>query len=278
MTPARPVYFISDHTGITAEIIGKSLLSQFPDEAFATVSLPFVDSLEKVNLAAQQVSAALKLSNVKPFVFSTLTDPAARAALDACGGLVMDIYGHFLNMMVGEIGYPPEPLRGRFHGMSDDNSYRTRIDAVNFALAADDGLGPERYQHADLILVGVSRSGKTPTSLYMAMQYGLCVANYPLTPENFDGSAGSPLVLPKSLQPYRSKLRGLTLAPERLAQIRSERRPNSQYAALETCKQELKQAEMLMRSERIPIVDSSHRSVEEISALIKHSLTGDSKN
>ncbi|HNF89548.1 MAG TPA: kinase/pyrophosphorylase, partial [Thiobacillaceae bacterium] len=124
-------------------------------------------------------------------------------------------------------------------------------------------------ERADLILVGVSRSGKTPTSLYMAMQYGLCVANYPFTPENFEQPG-----LPKILQPFRPKLRGLTLAPERLASIRSERRPNSKYAALETCKQELKQAELLMRSEGIPIVDSSHRSVEEIAAMIKHSLPG----
>lgn len=267
MTPERPVFFISDHTGITAEIIGKSLLSQFPGEAFATVSLPFVDSMEKANFAAQQVREAWKGSNIRPMVFSTLTDPGARAALNACGALVMDIYGHFLGMMIGEIGYPPEPLRGQFHGMADPNSYRSRIDAVNFALAADDGLGLEKYDRADVILVGVSRSGKTPTSLYMAMQYSLCVANYPLTPENFEQPG-----LPKSLLPYRAKLRGLTLAPERLAQIRSERRPNSVYAALETCREELKQAELLMRSEGIPVVDSSHRSVEEIAALIKHSL------
>jgi hypothetical protein len=267
MTPARSVFFISDHTGITAEIIGKSLLSQFPDEAFASVSLPFVDTLEKANFAAQQVREAWRQSSLRPFVFSTLTDPGARAALDACGALVMDIYGHFLGMMVGEIGYPPEPLRGRFHGMADPNSYRSRIDAVNFALAADDGLGLEKYDRADVILVGVSRSGKTPTSLYMAMQYGLCVANYPLTPENFE-QAG----LPKSLEPHRAKLRGLTLAPERLAQIRAERRRNSPYAALETCRDELRQAEALMRAEGIPVVDSTHRSVEEIAALIKHSL------
>ena len=273
MTPARPVYFISDHTGITAEIIGKSLLSQFPDEAFAPVSLPFVDSQEKAILAAQQVSDSWQQSKVKPFVFSTLTEPSARAALDACGAVVMDIYGHFLNMMVGEIGYPPEPLRGRFHGVSDDNAYRDRIDAVNFALAADDGLGPEKYQRADLILVGVSRSGKTPTSLYMAMQYSLCVANYPLTPENFEQPG-----LPRSLQPFRAKLRGLTLSAERLAQIRSERRPNSIYASLETCRKELKQAELMMRSEDIPVVDSTSRSVEEISTLIKHSLSGERKS
>lgn len=268
MSQSRPVFFVSDHTGITAEIIGKSLLSQFPDEAFAMASLPFVDSMEKVNSAAQQICKAWKDSSLKPFVFSTMTDPRARAALDACGALIMDIYGHFLGMMIGEIGYPPQPLRGRFHGMDDrNNTYSSRIDAVNFALAADDGLSTSSYEHADLILVGVSRSGKTPTSLYMAMQYGLCVANYPLTPENFEEPG-----LPKSLLPFRSKLRGLTLAPERLVNIRSERRPNSHYASLENCRHELYLAEAMMRAEGIPVIDSSHRSVEEIAALIKHSL------
>ena len=267
MTPARPVFFVSDHTGITAEIIGKSLLSQFPDEAFAQTSLPFIDSLEKAHIAAQQVREAWKNTSLRPFVYSTLTDPGARAALDACGALVMDIYGHFLGMMVGEIGYPPEPLRGRFHGMGDQSDYYLRINAVNFALAADDGLSVEKYERADVILVGVSRSGKTPTSLYMAMQYGLNVANYPLTPENFEQPG-----LPKSLLPYLPKLRGLTLRPERLAQIRSERRPNSPYSSLETCRLELNLAEKMMQDAGIPIVDSSARSVEEIAALIKQTL------
>ncbi|MDD5391220.1 MAG: kinase/pyrophosphorylase [Gallionellaceae bacterium] len=267
MTPARPVFFVSDHTGITAEIIGKSLLSQFPDEAFAPVSLPFIDNMEKANIAAQQIQEAWKNTSLKPFVYSTLTDPGARAALGACGALVMDIYGHFLGMMVGEIGYPPEPLRGRFHGMGDQSDYYTRINAVNFALAADDGLSIEKYDRADVILVGVSRSGKTPTSLYMAMQYGLRVANYPLTPENFEQPG-----LPNSLLPYLPKLRGLTLAPERLEQIRSERRPNSTYSSLETCRTELQLAEKMMNDAGIPTVDSSARSVEEIAALIKQSL------
>ncbi|MBI5329970.1 MAG: kinase/pyrophosphorylase [Betaproteobacteria bacterium] len=267
MTPERTVFYISDHTGITAEIIGKSLLSQFPDEAFATVSLPFVDTQEKAIFAAQQVQDAWKRSSLKPFVFSTLTEPGARAALNACGALVMDIYGHFLGMMAGEVGYPPAPLKGRFHGMGETQTYTSRIDAVNFALAADDGLSTEKYERAELILVGVSRSGKTPTSLYMAMQYGLCVANYPLTPENFEHHS-----LPGHLLRHKSKLRGLTLSPERLSQIRSERRPNSTYASIETCKKELRQAERMMQSEGIPIIDSTHRSVEEISSIIKHSL------
>lgn len=267
MTPARPVFFVSDHTGITAEIIGKSLLSQFPDETFTTASLPFVDSLEKANDAARDIREAWKNSSLKPFVFSTLTDPGARAALAACEALVMDIYGHFLGMMVGEIGYPPEPLRGRFHGMGDQSDYSLRIDAVNFTLAADDGLNVGKYERADVILVGVSRSGKTPTSLYLAMQYALRVANYPLTPENFEQPG-----LPASLRPHRHKLRGLTLEPERLAQIRAERRPNSVYAALETCREELRRAEAMLCDAGVPIIDSTARSVEEIAALIKQSL------
>ena len=151
--------------------------------------------------------------------------------------------------------------------MKDFGTYHSRIDAVNFTLDADDGLSMGKYSVADLILVGVSRSGKTPTSLYMAMQYGLRVANYPLTPEDFEQPG-----LPRTLQPHLRKLWGLTLSPERLAQIREERRPGSTYAALETCRQELQEAERRMRVAGIPVVDSTHRSVEEIAALIKQSL------
>jgi len=142
------------------------------------------------------------------------------------------------------------------------------MDAVNFALAADDGLATERYGQADLILLGVSRSGKTPTALYLAMHYGLRVANYPLTPENFERPG-----LPPQLKAHRAKLRGLVLAPERLAQIRAERRPGSRYAAPETCRGELRASEDLMRAEGIPIIDTTRRSVEEIAALLKLSLT-----
>jgi hypothetical protein len=179
----------------------------------------------------------------------------------------MDIYGHFLGRMIGELGRPAVPVKGQSHSASDVDAYHDRIDAVNFSLAADDGLSTQKYDLADLILVGVSRCGKTPTSLYMAMQYGLKVANYPLTPENFEQPG-----LPESLRPYIGKLRGLTLKPERLAQIRSERRPNSRYAALETCRQELADGEKMMSEAGIKVLDSSARSVEEIAALLRQSL------
>ena len=267
MSPVRPVFFISDHTGITAEIIGQSLLSQFPGEAFAFTSLPFVDSLEKAQDAARQILDAWRSSSLKPLVFSTLTDPGSRAAVTGTNALVMDIYGQLLGMLAGELGRPAVPKKGQFHAMTDQNAYRSRMDAVNYALAADDGLATERYTQADLILLGVSRSGKTPTALYMAMQYGLRVADYPLTPENFEHPG-----LPPQLKAHRSKLRGLILAPERLAQIRAERRPGSRYAAPETCWDEVRASEALMRSEGIPYIDTTLRSVEEIAALLKLSL------
>lgn len=267
MSQARSVFIISDHTGITAEIIGKSLLSQFPGEAFAFASLLFVDSPEKVQDANVRIRTAWKASNLRPLVFSTLTDPGARAELTASGALIMDVYGHFLGQLIGELGRPAVPVRGQSHSAADQDAYHARIDAVNYSLASDDGLSTEKYARADLILVGVSRCGKTPTSLYMAMQYGMKVANYPLTPENFEQHG-----LPEVLKPHIGKLRGLTLSPERLARIRAERRPNSVYASLETCKQELEAGNRMMQEVNIPILDSTSRSIEEIAALLRQSL------
>lgn len=267
MTRARPVFFVSDHTGITAEIIGKSLLSQFPDVAFAYASLPFVDDAEKAQQAVVRIREAAKLTGLRPLVFSTLTDAGIRASLTASEALVMDVYGQFVDILSAELGRQPVALRGRLHGIDDTGAYHARIDALNFTLSADDGLNVDKYDRADLILVGVSRCGKTPTSLYMAMQYGLHVANYPLTPENFERPG-----LPAALAPHRHKLRGLTLNAERLAQIRSERKPDSRYASLETCREELMAAEALMRAEAIPYIDTTHRSIEEIAALLKLSI------
>ena len=267
MPNSRPVFFLSDHTGITAEIIGKSMLSQFPDLAFNQTSLPFLDTLEKTQHAGQQIREAWQHTGIRPLVFSTLTDPQARALFKDCDALIMDIYGEFLTMMTGELGCEPKPTRGLAHGMADFTQYHSRIDAVNYTLDVDDGLKLEKYARADLILVGVSRSGKTPTSLYMALQFGLRVANYPLTEDDFDKPG-----LPHYLLTYLPKLRGLTLTPARLAQIRAERRPNSPYSSMETCRTELLEAEKRMREAGIPIVDSTHRSIEEIATLLKQSL------
>lgn len=263
MPPARPVFLVSDHTGITAEIVGKSLLSQFPEVEFTYTSLPFVDSPEKAEQAVARLREAWAASGMRPLVFSTLTDGRARDRLASSGALVLDIYGQFAGPLERELGRAATPLRGRLHGIDDHSGYHARIDALNYTLATDDGLNTDKYPLADLILLGVSRSGKTPTALYLALQYGLRVANYPLTVETFAQPG-----LPACLRAHKVRLRGLTLAPERLAQIRSERRPNSRYASLETCREELDRAMALMHAEAIPVIDTTQRSVEEIAALL----------
>lgn len=267
MSAARPVFFISDHTGITAEVVGKSLLSRFSGLAFTITSLPFIDDMAKVEHAAQAIDAATRKHGQRALVVSTLTDRHLRQRLAQADCLLLDVFSMFLAQLEEELGQNASPALGQLHGLRDNGLYRARIEAVNFALAADDGLGVDRYGQADLILVGVSRSGKTPTSLYMAMQYGLKVANDPLTPEDLEQHE-----LPRRLDRYASKLRGLTLLPERLAQIREERRPGSAYASLDSCRRELHAAERLLSTRGITIVDSTQRSVEEIAALLKQSL------
>lgn len=147
--------------------------------------------------------------------------------------------------------------------MGNEKHYDTRIEAVNYALEHDDGMTAKNYPSADLILIGVSRSGKTPTCLYLAMQYGIKVANYPLAPEDLDR-----LALPNVLKCYKHKLFGLTIDPLRLHQIRQERRAHSSYSALRNCRFELKRAESLYQHAQIPSLNTTHQSIEELAANI----------
>jgi hypothetical protein len=252
------VFFVSDHTGVTAEAVGRSLLSQFSELEYKTQTVPFVDTPERVEALRNRVRTAMPA-----LIVSTLTDQNIRARLRDCEAPVFDVFDAFSAPLAAWLGMAPTAASGHTHGMG--NSYHARIDAVNFALAVDDGLKPERLGEADLILVGVSRAGKTPVSLYLALQYGKKAANYPLTPEDL-GAA----VLPEVLLRHREKLRGLTLSPERLAQIRNERLPGSRYASLENCRSEIQAAESMLATSGVPVIDSTRRSVEEIAALIVH--------
>lgn len=252
------VFFVSDHTGVTAAAVGKSLLSQFRGLEYKTLTVPFIDTPDKARaliIRMQEPRHALAIS--------TITDQAIRSALKQGGIPVFDVFEAFSEPLAGFLGVSPAATAGQTHGMS--NTYDTRIDAVNFALAVDDGLNPERLGEADLILVGVSRAGKTPVSLYLALQYGKKAANYPLTPDDL----GEPS-LPAVLLDYRDKLRGLTLSAERLSQIRQARLPNSRYASMDNCRSEILAAEKLLAASRVPLIDSTRRSVEEIAALIVH--------
>lgn len=263
MTQTRPVFFISDGTGITAETLGHSLLAQFPETRFRNHRLPFVDTPEKARDCALRIRDAAVESGTRPIVFNTLVNPEAVAALKEADALFLDLFEKFIEPLESELGQRSTHAAGRFHGIADSQDYKKRIEAINFTLAHDDGVSHSDLEEADVILVGVSRSGKTPTSLYLAMQFGLKVANYPLIPEDFERKQ-----LPPALVPYRKKLFGLTIDPQRLSSIRNERRPDSKYASLANCRYEVAEAESMMRRSGIQWLSSTTKSIEEIATTI----------
>lgn len=262
----RTVFFISDGTGITAETLGHSLLTQFDDVEFAQVRIPFVDSEEKAREAVQRIEEAKQADGASPIVVNTVVDPQLCSLLGTSHGLVLDLFAAFLAPLESELNIKRSPQIGRAHGMNGSGNYEARIDAMNYALAHDDGVAPD-YAQADVILVGVSRSGKTPTCLYLALHYGLKAANYPLTEDELET-----MRLPRPLREYRDKLFGLIIDPERLCQIRSARRPGSRYASMRQCRMEIGEAQSLFESLGIQWVNTTHTSIEEIGSTMLQEL------
>lgn len=259
----RVVFFVSDSTGITAETFGHSLLTQFEHIEFDIRVLRYVDNLEKAEDACHVIEKAVASEPLRPLVFSTLIDPAARDLIAASGGVWFDLFDAFISPLQRELHQRPSHTAGRTHGVVDDRDYTARIDAVNFAMANDDGITTRHYPEADIILVGVSRTGKTPTCLYLALHYGVCAANYPLTEDDLLETR-----LPVPLREYRDKLFGLTISADRLHRIRSQRRPASHYASLAQCRIEISQAEDLFHTSQIPMLNTTTMSVEEIATTI----------
>jgi len=250
----RIAYCLSDHTGVTIEAVARSVLSQFPAFECSLIVLPFIDSADKAQAALARMAAT-----PAALAFTSITDPAVRAELRDSGIPVFDLFEHLVPGVEAALGQTATPQGGRTHSMSPN--YESRMDAVNFSLALDDGLEPQRLDQAELILIGVSRVGKTPTALYLALQYGLRVANYPLTPDDLARPD-----LPDVLQPHVPRLRALTLAAERLTAIRQARYPNSRYASPEQCRTELAAAERLFRRHGLAVTDTTRMSIEEIAA------------
>lgn len=264
----RFAYFVSDGTGLTAEALGLSLLSQFDHVAFEKVALPFVDSVDKAREAVKQIERAARESDGRPLVFDTIVNQEVRAELAKADAFFVDIFGTFLKPLEQELTTHSSYTVGKSHSISDRTAYKTRIDAVHFALDNDDGARIRLYDQADILLVGVSRSGKTPTSLYLALQYGLRAANYPLTEDDLDGEK-----LPKAIRPFKAKTFGLLVDPDRLAAIRNERMPGSRYASIQQCQIEVRAAEVIYKKEGVPYLDVTELSIEEISSRILQ-LTG----
>ena len=259
----RTVFFLSDQTGVTAEMLGHSLLTQFDEQEFEKITLPFIDSADKAEAAIRQINAVAVEQASQPIIFSTLVQDDLRARFQHASGLFLDFFDAFIGPLERELKVKSSHTVGRAHGMADAGAYDRRIEATNFALTYDDGAQTKEYDKADLILIGVSRSGKTPTCLYFAMTYGVFAANYPLAEDELESGD-----LPTALVPYRDKLYGLTISADRLRQIRKERRPSGRYSSAQQVAFELRSAEALFRRYQISYVDTTKFSIEEIASTI----------
>ena len=269
---SHTVFFVSDGTGITAETFGHAVLSQF-DMRFRQVRVPFIDTIDKARDAARKINEAFAADGQRPIVFSTLVKTDLSAVIRTASGLHMDLIQTFVAPLEQELGVKSTHTIGRSHNIVDSQEYKARIEAINFSLAHDDGQSHKNLASADVILVGVSRSGKTPTSLYLAMQYGIKAANYPLIPDDFERGK-----LPSSLPPFRDKIFGLSITPERLSEIRHERRAGSKYASIENCRYEVNEAELMMKREGIRWLSSTTKSIEEIATTILQEIKPDRRD
>lgn len=269
----REIFIVSDGTAITAETLAHSIMTQFPDLDYHQTRIPFVDTVEKALETARQINQVEKEEGSRAIVFTTFVDPAImRTFNENVHGHIIDLFRKFVGPLETELGMKSVHSVGQTHRIRDDEKYNRRIAAIDYTLQHDDGQTNRGLDEADVILVGVSRSGKTPTSLFLAMQFGIKVANYPLIPEDFDRGC-----LPEALMPLRHKLFGLSIRPERLSEIRNERRPGSRYASMANCTSEIEAAENLMRREGIRWLNSTTKSIEEISATIMSELGLDKK-
>ena len=259
----RTVFFLSDRTGITAETLGHSLLTQFDGIEWVKVNIPFLDEIDKIKGAIDQINRVAESEGFRPLVFSTLLKPEILEQIRQANCRVYDFFEMFIGPIEQELNQPFVRIAGRSHGLQQHMAYFKRINAINYVLAHDDGVNPKNFAQADIILIGVSRTGKTPTCLYLAMQYGIAAANYPLTQEDM-----GLMQLPKILEPVQNKLFGLTLSATQLHLIRQERRPNSEYASLAQCQREIQWQQSLFKLVGIPYLDTTSISIEEISTII----------
>lgn len=265
---SRAVFFVSDSTGITVETLGHSLLSQFNTIEFNSFSLRFIDTEEKAHDAQQTINKVAEATSHPPLIFCTLVKPALRQILSESKGLFFDVLSTFLKPIEDEMGIKAKHDMGRAHGILDDREYADRINAVSYSLKTDDGSHAKIYDDADVIITGVSRTGKTATSLYLALHYGLNAANYPLVEDELEGES-----LPQNLSQHKDKVIGFYISPERLHLVRTKRRPDSEYASLSRCRFEVRQAESMFNLAHIPFLDVSSMSIEEIASTIVSMLS-----
>jgi regulator of PEP synthase PpsR (kinase-PPPase family) len=263
----RTVFFVSESTGITAETMGHSLLSQFDTVDFEQVYMPYINTDLRAKALTERMQEAADRDGVRPICFATMLDPAIGAILRTGNCFYLELFEGFIEPLSQELGVPPSRRSGRSHAITKPSSYTKRIEAINFAMANDDGVRPDNFHRADVVLTGVSRSGKTPTCLYLAMHYGLRSANYPITEEDFERGD-----VPQLVWDCRHKLFALTIDPQRLQLIREERRPGSEYASLKRCQDDIRLANQIFKRLGIPVLNTTSQSIEEISTQILRAL------
>lgn len=264
---SRSVYFVSESTGITAEAYGHSLLSQFENTRFITRYTPFINTREKAQALVGEIAHRAEAEGRKPIVFATMVDEEINALLKHADCHYFELFDRFMPELIEATGLVPTHKSGISHGLVNLESYEARIETINYALHNDDGMRLNKFDKADVILVGVSRSGKTPTCLYLALHFGMRAANYPITEEDFEKGD-----LPDEVLAYKEKIFALTIDPERLAAIRELRRPNSDYASLRRCYKDVQMAQDMFHRHGMTVLDATTHSIEELASLIKKSL------
>jgi len=258
----RAAFFVSDSTGITAETLGSALLVNFPGIRFDRHTIPFVDTVEGACDVVAEIDRAA-MAGRNPVVFTTVKQSVLRDVLARAQAVMIDLLAGHLTELEDALGTTASEQLGQYHGVGDMEKYHDRMRAVEYAIEHDDGQSRRALDIADVIIIAPSRCGKTPTTMYLALQYGLLVANYPLTDEDFPTDG-----LPRMIAPYAPRCFGLITTPLRLSQVRHERRPSSRYSSLAQCTLELRRAEDLYRRNRVPFLNSATKSVEEMSAVI----------
>jgi [pyruvate, water dikinase]-phosphate phosphotransferase / [pyruvate, water dikinase] kinase len=261
-----PIFFLSDSTGITAETMGNALLIQFPNLRFERRLIPFISTVEEARRVVAILDAAAA-GPVTPLAFSTTAVEEVRQELLRTQCPLIDFFDLHMERVESILGAKGVRVAARLHGMGDVQRYNARMAAVEYAIEHDDGQSMRALDKADVILVAPSRCGKTPTTMYLALQHGIFVANYPLVEEDFSSAE-----LPRPVRGLRDRCFGMTTTPARLSQVRHERRANSRYASLEQCTYELRQAEAMYRNHRLPVINSSTKSVEEMSTVILQTM------
>ncbi len=263
----RTVFFVSESTGITAETMGHSLLSQFDTMDFEQVYMPYINTDLRAKALTERMQEAADRDGVRPIVFATMLDAEIGDILREGNCFYLELFEGYIEPLSQELGVPPSRRSGRSHAITKPSSYTKRIEAINFAMANDDGVRPDNFHRADVVLTGVSRSGKTPTCLYLAMHYGLRSANYPITEEDFERGD-----VPQVVWDVRHKLFALTIDAQRLQLIREERRPGSKYASLKRCQDDIRLASGIYKRLGIPVLNTTSQSIEEISTQILRSV------